>query len=57
MLLKYQLNSCVEILFAGHCELNLDAPVSRDKVVKTNSLGESRGINYPLQYSEEKNNN
>lgn len=57
MFLKYRLNSHVEIVLVRYCELDGDVPVSRDKVAKTNLLGERRVINYSYQRPEDKINN
>lgn len=53
VVLKCQFSSHVEILLAVYCALDQDIPVNRDKVAKTNLLGESRVINYPYQHLED----
>lgn len=47
----------MEILLASYCELDWDVPVSRNKAMKTNLLGENRVINYLYQHPKNTINN
>lgn len=57
VVLKWQFSGHVVILFTAYCDLDPDIPVSRNKVAKTNLLGESTDFNYPYHHSENTINN
>lgn len=57
VIFKYHFSGHVEVLLAVYCELDQDIPGSRDKVVKTDPLDESRSINYLYQHPEDTINN
>ena len=57
VVLKWQFSGHVEILFVAYWDLDPGYPRSRDKVAKTNLLGENRVINYPYHHSENAVNN